>query len=189
MFHRKFSGSPEFKIANIAKSVRNALRNDKMYIHEGHVMYSSFVPPLNSPSYESVINNVLPVDGDCFKGFTQAHLSAPISMYVALTEKCMYNCWHCSKAKRDNAEDVPTDDWKFLMKSIQEEGVSIIGFTGGEPLLRDDLEEILGAIDTERCMQHILFLILPDQVDRCFPLLATAFFRVVCLDRRISAHP
>ncbi len=89
MFHRRFSGSPEYKIANIAKSVSNALKNDRMYLHDGFVMYSSFVPPLNSPSYESVVKNVITIDGDYFKGFTHANLKAPISMYVALTDKCM----------------------------------------------------------------------------------------------------
>ncbi len=156
LFYRKFSRSPEYKISNLAKSVSNALKNDRMYFHEGYVMYSSFVPPLNSPSYESVVNNVLPVDGDYFKGFTRANLKAPISMYVALTEKCMYNCWHCSRAGRGDSEDRKAEEWKELLNGIQRAGVSIIGFTGGEPLLRNDLVDILGSIDTEKCMT-ILF--------------------------------
>lgn len=60
----------------------------------------------------------------------------------------MYNSWHCS-AKRfiknsdDKSKEMTTADLKNIVISLQDLGVGIIGFTGGEPLLRKDLEEVI----------------------------------------------
>lgn len=40
---------------------------------------------------------------------------------------------------------------KSTISEVQDMGASVIGFTGGEPLLRDDLEEIIASVD-ERSM-------------------------------------
>jgi MoaA/NifB/PqqE/SkfB family radical SAM enzyme len=65
---------------------------------------------------------------------------------VAVTNRCRYNCWHCSKHHRPQAE-LPPEALARLAADLQEMGVSIIGLTGGEPLLRGDLESLLRGID------------------------------------------
>lgn len=41
---------------------------------------------------------------------------------------------------------------KQAIFDVQKLGVSVIGFAGGEPLLRNDLEDIIAAVDDERSM-------------------------------------
>ncbi|MGL4741923.1 MAG: radical SAM/SPASM domain-containing protein, partial [Sarcina sp.] len=77
---------------------------------------------------------------------------APISTYIAITGRCMYKCWHCSakrfiKVEDFYTEELTTKNMKTIISDLQKLGVGIIGFTGGEPLLRKDLEEIIGFVD------------------------------------------
>lgn len=72
--------------------------------------------------------------------------SIPISAYIAVTNRCRYRCWHCSRDHRECAE-LDTAAMLRLVADLQDMGLSMVGFTGGEPLLRDDLEEIVASVD------------------------------------------
>jgi MoaA/NifB/PqqE/SkfB family radical SAM enzyme len=74
---------------------------------------------------------------------------------ISLTDECPYSCFYCSNDVKNKInysckKDVgvlTTEEVKSLIFDLQNMGVSIIGLTGGEPLLRDDLSEIVNAID------------------------------------------
>jgi radical SAM protein with 4Fe4S-binding SPASM domain len=74
--------------------------------------------------------------------FTQKY-SAPLRMDVALTFKCQNNCIHCYAGGPHETEELTTEQWKIVIDRLQEIGVFILTFTGGEPTLRDDLPELL----------------------------------------------
>jgi len=65
----------------------------------------------------------------------------------ALTNKCRYNCIHCSEWNTKNSNDVLSlNDLKKILCEVQEIGVSQIQFSGGEPLNRiDDILELLSS--------------------------------------------
>lgn len=75
----------------------------------------------------------------------------PIITNFAVTAKCPCRCWHCSFAGRPKQGELSLEELKQGISEVQEMGTSVIGLTGGEPLLRDDLEDILASID-ERSM-------------------------------------
>ncbi len=150
--HNKFKESKEYKHINLIRCARNAIRNDRFIIHNGNFIVNSFLPPLNSKAYRSIVDAVPGKGGDFFINHTTGKRLAPISTYIAVTSRCMYNCWHCSakrfiKDKDDTSKEMSTDEVKKIVKYLQNLGVGIIGFTGGEPLLRKDLEEIIATID------------------------------------------
>lgn len=61
-----------------------------------------------------------------------------------LTNSCNFNCVHCYKNANNNIADMNTAQVKFALKRLNDEFMcSRISFTGGEPLLRTDLIEIL----------------------------------------------
>jgi MoaA/NifB/PqqE/SkfB family radical SAM enzyme len=62
-----------------------------------------------------------------------------------VTPRCPCSCWHCSFAHRAESE-LSLDTLREAIAGVQELGTSVIGLTGGEPLLREDLEEIIHAI-------------------------------------------
>ncbi len=75
----------------------------------------------------------------------------PVVTNFAVTAKCCCDCWHCSFADRDKRDKLTLDVMRDSIAQIQDMGTSVIGLTGGEPLLRKDLEEIIACID-ERSM-------------------------------------
>jgi MoaA/NifB/PqqE/SkfB family radical SAM enzyme len=66
---------------------------------------------------------------------------------MAVTGRCAYHCWHCSAANQTGAADPSLDQLRIVIAQLQEMGTSILGLTGGEPLLRNDLEDLVAAID------------------------------------------
>lgn len=150
--HKKFKESKEYKPINLIKCASNVIKNDRLIIHDKDFIVNSFLPPLNSKAYRSIVDAVPGNGEEFFINHTTGERLAPISTYIAVTSRCMYNCWHCSakrfiKDKDDTSKEMSTDEVKKIVKDLQNLGVGIIGFTGGEPLLRKDLEEIIATID------------------------------------------
>jgi radical SAM protein with 4Fe4S-binding SPASM domain len=70
-------------------------------------------------------------------------LSAPLRMDLALTFKCQNNCVHCYAGGPHVTSELSTQQWKVVLEKLVEIGVFIVTFTGGEPTLREDLQELL----------------------------------------------
>ncbi len=60
-----------------------------------------------------------------------------------ITQQCNLTCKHCfTAASRRPHNELTTDECKRTIDSMAAIGVGYIGWTGGEPLLRPDLEEL-----------------------------------------------
>jgi pyrroloquinoline quinone biosynthesis protein E len=69
----------------------------------------------------------------------------PYTLVAELTYKCPLRCVYCSnplELSRHQAE-LSTSEWKRLFREAEALGVVQLNLTGGEPLLRDDLEELV----------------------------------------------
>jgi MoaA/NifB/PqqE/SkfB family radical SAM enzyme len=93
-----------------------------------------------------VLNTFIPpYPGVAFDRFVKGLASrgrVPYQAYIALTARCPYRCEHCSYRGRSD-EEMTTDDLRDLIAHLIDAGSSLIGFTGGEPLLRDDVAELV----------------------------------------------
>ncbi|MCX7747784.1 MAG: radical SAM protein [Clostridia bacterium] len=145
--HKLFSANPKYKLRNLIKSGLHVVKNDRIKVHDGMFIVNSFIPPLNSLAFESILMGVSGRGSEFFDHHISGKRKFPISIYISATSRCMYSCWHCSAAKRNPGSDIGTSKMIELIQKLQDMGVGIIGFTGGEPLLRDDLEEILKSMD------------------------------------------
>ncbi|BAL23161.1 pyrroloquinoline quinone biosynthesis protein PqqE [Azoarcus sp. KH32C] len=70
----------------------------------------------------------------------------PLWLVLELTYECPLKCPWCSNPvdyARRKGEELSTDEWKRVLREGRELGALQLGFTGGEPLLRDDLEELV----------------------------------------------
>jgi PqqA peptide cyclase len=68
----------------------------------------------------------------------------PTTLLAELTHRCPLHCPYCSNPLeliRAGAE-LSTDDWKRVFTQARELGVLQLGLSGGEPLVRKDLEEL-----------------------------------------------
>ena len=68
----------------------------------------------------------------------------PTTLLAELTHRCPLHCPYCSNPLdllRAESE-IGTEDWKRVFTEARELGVLQLGLSGGEPLVRKDLEEL-----------------------------------------------
>ena len=144
---RQLKHDPRCSVRNLVKASRLATGEDKIIRHDGKLVYSSFLPPIPTKAAGQVMR-AMDTDGKgLFDAMITGKRTAPLSMYIAVTERCPYHCAHCSAVGRRHAPDMTTEELKKLLRELQDMGTAIIGLTGGEPLLRNDLCDLLVAID------------------------------------------
>ncbi len=134
--------TPEFRRLpfSVQWAIHRTLRNEKITALNGDYVINSFFPPLRSAAYREMVKSTIAI---------YQKKPYPYSAYCAVTSRCGYHCWHCSRTKRAE-EELDTSAWQKIVGRLQEAGVSMIGFTGGEPLYRADLEDILQVICKDR---------------------------------------
>ena len=68
----------------------------------------------------------------------------PYALLAELTYRCPLHCPYCSNPTRArNAGELTTDEWRRVLREATELGVLQVGFSGGEPLVRHDLAELV----------------------------------------------
>ncbi|MDR3013130.1 MAG: radical SAM protein [Chitinispirillales bacterium] len=78
----------------------------------------------------------------------------PFYASFKLTSRCHFNCPFCN-VKKDTGPDLPTADIKAILRNLSRSSVLMTSFEGGEPLLRDDIEELLKY--ARQCKFYLLF--------------------------------
>lgn len=65
--------------------------------------------------------------------------------YLHLTHRCNFNCWYCynKEIRNDKREELNTREWIEIIERLKSKRTKKFVFTGGEPLIRSDLFEIL----------------------------------------------
>ncbi|RLE52678.1 MAG: hypothetical protein DRJ33_03125 [Candidatus Methanomethylicota archaeon] len=69
---------------------------------------------------------------------------APESLVWLVTSKCVLNCKHCYASLYRLERDLDLQDVFKVLEEAVEIGVEHVHFTGGEPLLRSDILDVLG---------------------------------------------
>src|SRR5436305_13158625 len=70
----------------------------------------------------------------------------PYALLAELTYRCPLHCPYCSNpTQARSGEELTTNEWRRVFRETSELGVLQIGFSGGEPLARRDLAELVHA--------------------------------------------
>lgn len=71
----------------------------------------------------------------------------PYSLLAEITHRCPLHCPYCSNPLQlvGQSGELTTDDWKRVLIEAAELGVLHVGFSGGEPLQRPDLTQLVAA--------------------------------------------
>ena len=71
-------------------------------------------------------------------------VNRPTTLLAELTHRCPLHCPYCSNplALAGARDELTTDDWKRIFSEARQLGVLQLGLSGGEPLLRKDLESL-----------------------------------------------
>jgi pyrroloquinoline quinone biosynthesis protein E len=69
----------------------------------------------------------------------------PLWLLAELTYRCPLHCVYCSNPVDYTAygDELATEDWLRVLRQGRELGATQLGFSGGEPLVRDDLEVLV----------------------------------------------
>jgi len=67
----------------------------------------------------------------------------PERVLIEVTHRCNFRCSHCYITGGNPGHEAAADEFDALLRSIAASGAITIGFTGGEPLMRDDIFSIL----------------------------------------------
>ena len=117
--------------------LRKALKHEKFVEIDGKVVLNSQMPPYGTEAYDRFLG---------LSDMVKEGKTAPISCHISVTQKCNLSCWHCSNWHREPTEDIPLDVLQDTISRLQNIGNCLIGITGGEPTLRDDLEDIIRSV-------------------------------------------
>jgi MoaA/NifB/PqqE/SkfB family radical SAM enzyme len=123
-------------------ALRYVFKESKLTALDGKIFSNTFTPYYPSPAYDRFLRGVI----SAVSGRPRAVITN-----FAVTARCPCNCWHCSFSKRNPKDELTLEELKKAIAQVQDLGTSVIGLTGGEPLLRDDLEAIIASVG-ERSM-------------------------------------
>jgi MoaA/NifB/PqqE/SkfB family radical SAM enzyme len=81
----------------------------------------------------------------------------PATATLQATTRCQADCIHCSAARhrRRDRPELSTDEYKALIRQAEAIGVVNIVFTGGEPLLREDIFELVSWVDKDEAIAMV----------------------------------
>jgi len=131
-------------VEGVQKAVRN---RGKPYARRGDTLiYTSYQPPVPTNASMKLLGSRLALE---FTGHPQ-----PTVCTLQVTTRCQANCVHCSAArhKRPGETELSTDEWKQVIRDSEKLGSVSIIFTGGEPLLRPDIYELIEWVDKDEAL-------------------------------------
>lgn len=128
----------------IAAFFKDYLSHEKVIRFNDRYVLNTHFPPYPSRAFETLVEHFNLI-GD----IVERRL---FSVTLAVTNRCTYNCWHCYNSGRSRNE-IPLSSLRELAVELQDLGAVTVTLTGGEPLLRKDLEEIAGSFDERTCLK------------------------------------
>jgi MoaA/NifB/PqqE/SkfB family radical SAM enzyme len=96
----------------------------------------------------------------------RTNIVAPYAAIFYATHKCNLDCTYCTQKEPDVfSDELSTKDTLRLLRTIRRETDSIV-FTGGEPTLRGDLEELLAAARRQIGFRSVMLITNGTLLDR-----------------------
>src|SRR5437016_5981939 len=81
----------------------------------------------------------------------------PYALLAELTYRCPLHCPYCSNPTRArNDGELTTNEWRRVLREATELGVLQVGFSGGEPLVRRDLAELVRGAREARLYTNLI---------------------------------
>ncbi len=109
--------------------------------------FSYHLPPVKSDAYERFYRNIID------RGLGREW--GPHAATIAVTHECNAHCVHCSAFRRSAEGTLSTGEWCRVIDECAELGITDIIITGGEPLLRPDLDVLIRRIVENGCVADV----------------------------------
>jgi PqqA peptide cyclase len=89
---------------------------------------------------------------------TSVEIPAPLGLVAELTHRCPLACLYCSNPMdlvEKNAE-LSTEEWEDVFEQAQSAGIVQVHLSGGEPLVRQDLEQLVTKASTLKLYSNLI---------------------------------
>lgn len=130
----------DFFTPSLYQYLRDFLEIEKVRRYGDQFVINTFIPPFPGNAFDRFISTYFGTEP-----------RTPIqSADLAVTNGCVFNCWHCYNAGRELC-DLPTESLQKIVQQLQGLGAIVINFTGGEPCLRHDIVEICSSLNGDSC--------------------------------------
>jgi len=114
------------------------MHDEKLTLLDGRIYLKANTPVVGSPPWHTLANGLRRVT----RGETPL-----LTVAFSATSRCPMHCVYCSEKMFGRDVELPTRRLIDLITEAQDLGVFAVDFTGGEPLARDDLPELVAAVD------------------------------------------
>ncbi len=116
------------------------------------------------------------------RAIRRTNVVAPYAAVFYTTHKCNLDCFYCTQKEPDVfSDELPTRETIELLRIIRRETDSIL-FTGGEPLLRADIEQLVAAARRELKFRSVLLVTNGTLLHKRTALFETLHGLIVSLD-------
>lgn len=127
-------------LADQLKQVDLIIKGEKIVRFEDVYVAISLIPPLGSRAFLQFIRTS---GANIFGNTSKVRMPAPVSLSLAITNKCNYECVHCGVNLPSGVREMTTGEWVRTIRTLLDMGSAWFALTGGEPLTRDDMEQII----------------------------------------------
>ncbi|MDZ7619897.1 MAG: radical SAM protein, partial [Patescibacteria group bacterium] len=137
---------PGYSPKRQAKILESCARGERIVQFDGSYIVNSSVPAVPSRAFMTFIQGGRN-ENRLLTDLAYARRSAPLSTHLCITTRCNDGCKHGNAPIPDRQADLTRGQWLQIIGDLQDAGVAYIAFSGGEPLLRPDMEDIVAAVD------------------------------------------
>jgi len=110
------------------------LRKERLTRHRGQWVIHSFLPPFPGRGFDRTFENLLP-----------GRPASLHSAFLAIAGDCPADCSYCSVKNRRAGRPLSREEWLRVIDEVHRLRPGLIGLTGGEPMTREDLPELVRA--------------------------------------------
>ena len=113
-------------------------------VREGDIVASTWLPPIPSGPFKRLVLSEAKIAIGRF---------VPQTVSIEVTRECGCSCSHC--LIKDGEGELEAEEIQKVVDEALDLGASIITFTEGDPLLRDDIFELIRYVDPERAVVNL----------------------------------
>jgi MoaA/NifB/PqqE/SkfB family radical SAM enzyme len=95
-----------------------------------------------------------------------AHTDHPLLVHIVPIRRCNIDCGYCNEYDKDS-KPVPTSEMFARIEKLAELGTSVVAFSGGEPMLHPDLDQLIGHIRRQGMIAGLItngYLLSPKRI-------------------------
>jgi MoaA/NifB/PqqE/SkfB family radical SAM enzyme len=96
------------------------------------------------------------------------HTAHPLLVQIIPIRRCNIDCGYCNEYDKVSPP-VPTETLRRRIDKLAELGTSVVAFSGGEPMLHPDLDDLIRQIRTRGMMAGLItngYFLVPERIQR-----------------------